>query len=334
MSLSASALIRTPGRVLDRAPGWLGFALERLAGLLGVIAALVVAAFALVRLIPGDPARAVLGASATSEKVEQVRSELGLDRPIGAQFTAHVEGLLRGDLGESFGAPRSVSSILSSALPVTITVAVLATLLVLVVSVALGMTVAVACRNGRARLDGAFLTATALAGGFPEYVMGTVLVLVFAIQLGWLPVAGITAAGWFILPVIAVSVGPIATLSRIVRREMSTVLEADYMRTARAKRVSSFRLYVRHALPNVLTSTLTYSGLLLIGLLGGAVVIENVFNLPGVGRTFVEAVRDRDYPVVQGCVLALGVMAVVVTLVIDIVIGLMDPRARQRKASA
>jgi peptide/nickel transport system permease protein len=306
---------------------WFGFIGRRLLRVVTVIIALVVAGFMLVRLIPGDPARAVLGPSATPEQVTAVRAQLGLDDPLWIQFVDYSRGLLTGDLGESFESQQPVAGIITESLPVTVTVAVEATILVLVVSLVVGMGIAILARNGRGRVEFGFLLATSVAGGLPEYVAGTLLVLVFAISLDWLPVAGVQGPLSFVLPVLAVSIGPAATLARIVRREMATVLESDYLRTARAKRLPAGRMYLRHALPNVMTGTLTYSGLLLVGLLGGTVVAESVFNLPGTGRVIVQAVLSRDYPVIQAALLAIGLMAVLVTLVVDIAIRLADPRS-------
>ncbi len=310
----------------------IGFVGRRVLRVLTVVLALVVAGFLLVRLIPGDPARAVLGPSATPEQVETVRAQLGLDQPLLAQFADYTGGLLTGDLGQSFETQQPVAEIIAASLPVTVTVAVEATLLVLVVSLLAGMYVAVRARSGRGRTEFTFLVATSVAGAFPEYVAGTALVLVFAVWLDWLPVAGVQGPSSYVLPVLAVAIGPAATLARIVRRETATVLESDYLRTARAKRLPVRRLYLRHALPNVMTGTLTYSGLLLVGLLGGTVVAESVFNLPGTGRVIVEAVLSRDYPVVQAALLAVGLMAVLVTLFVDLAIGVSDPRSALREA--
>lgn len=314
---------------------WTGFLLRRLVGLGGVLATLVVGTFVMVQLIPGDPARQVAGPNATAEQIEQVRRGLGLDLPLWEQFTTYVGGLLHGDLGTSFAAGLPVSRMIGDRLPFTAQLALIAMVLVLLVSVPLGMAVAVACRGGRRRrLDSAFTAVTAVAGAVPEYVLATVLVLVFAVTLGVLPAAGAASLSAMVLPVLAVSVGPVCTLARIVRRETATVLTQDYLRTARGHRLRALRLYARHALPNLLTSTLTLGGLILSGLLGGTVIVEFVFAWPGLGTGVVNAITARDYPVVQGIVLLLGLLATVLNLLVDVVLGLLDPRTLTGKTDS
>ncbi|MFJ2743430.1 ABC transporter permease [Streptomyces sp. NPDC087440] len=312
---------------------WLGFLVRRGAGLVGVLLTLVVGTFLMIQLIPGDPAQQLAGSSATAERIVQVRHELGLDLSLWQQFTAYVGGLFHGDLGTSFAAGLPVTDLIAARLPFTAELALIAMVLVLLVSVPLGMSVAVACRGGRRRrLDTAFTSLTAVAGAIPEYVLATVLVLVFAITLGVLPAAGAATLSALILPVLAVSVGPVCTLARIVRRETATVLTQDYLRTARGHRLKPLRLYARHALPNLLTSTLTLGGLILSGLLGGTVIVEIVFAWPGLGTGVVNAITARDYPVVQGIVLLLGLLATLLNLLVDVVLGLLDPRTLNGKA--
>lgn len=314
---------------------WLGFALRRLGGVALVLSVLVVLTFCIVQLMPGDPARVAAGNNATPEQITQMRHDLGLDRSVPAQFGDYVGGLLRGDLGHSYHTEEAVGTIITDRLPYTAELALLGVAVVLVVGVPLGMAIAVGCRDGRRRrLDGGFTLATGVVGSTPEYVLGTLLVLVVGIQLGWLPVAGAATASALVLPVIAVSLGPVCTIARIVRRETAVVLGQDYMRTARGRRLPAHRLYLRHALPNLLTGTLTVAGLLLAGLLGGTVVIESVFAWPGLGTRVVEAITLRDLPVIQGVVLVLGMLACLLNLVVDIVLGLLDPRTLSGKATS
>lgn len=302
---------------------WLRFAARRLAGLVGVLGTLVIGTFGIVQLIPGDPARTLAGSTATEERIIQLRHELGLDQSLSDQFWGYLVRLFQGDLGTSFATGEPVAQVIADRLPFTAQLAFLAIALVLLVSVPLGMAVAVS----RSRfVDNAFTLLTSLAGAVPEYVLGTVLVFFFAIQLGWLPAAGAASVSSLILPVLAVSVGPISSLARIVRRETTVVLGHDFMRTARGRRLRTFRLYARHALPNLLTSTLTLGGLILAGLLGGTVIVEMVFAWPGLGSRIVGAIHSRDYPVIQGSVLLLGLLATAINLVVDVILGLLDPR--------
>ncbi|ADB50733.1 ABC transporter permease [Conexibacter woesei] len=315
------------GRRSRVASPWPGFVVRRLAGVACVLASLVVVTFLMVHLIPGDPARNIAGINATPEQVTYIQQQLRLDEPLPAQFADYVGALAGGSFGESFETGEPVADVLGARLALTAELALLAVLVVLFAGVGLGLLVAVACRSGRGWLDTAFTVATSIGGSVPEYVAGTLLVFVFAVTLGLFPAAGADTASGLVLPVIAISIGPTATLARIARREVATVLEQDYMRTARGKRISARRLYLRHALPNILTSTLTYGGLLLAGLLGGTVVVENIFGLPGIGSRLVEAVELRDYPVIQGTVLLLGAMACTVTLLVDVALAAIDPRS-------
>jgi peptide/nickel transport system permease protein len=313
---------------------WLRFAARRLASLAGVLAALVVGTFLIVQLIPGDPARLLAGSGATEERIVQLRGELGLDQPLLNQFWGYLSSLLQGDLGNSFATGEPVMKVIGDRLPFTAQLAFIAIVFVLVVAVPLGMWVAVACRGGRKRwLDNGFTFATALAGAVPEYVLGSWLVIVLAVQLGLFPAAGAATVGALVLPVLAISVGPISSLARIVRRETAVVLEQDYLRTARGRRIGAWRLYTRHALPNLLTSTLTLGGLILANLLGGAVIAEIVFNWPGIGSRAVGAIISRDFPVIQGLVLVLGLIATAVNMLIDVVLGVVDPRTLAASSS-
>ncbi|MFD0899484.1 ABC transporter permease [Actinomadura sediminis] len=314
---------------------WLGFAARRLVGIAGVLATLVGATFLMVQLIPGDPARALAGTGATGAEVERIRHELGLDRSIPEQFVSYVNGLLRFDLGTSFQTGESVADVIAGRMPFTAQLAFLAIAIVIVLSVPLGMAVAIATRGGRrARLDTAFTFGTGTLGATPEYVIGTLLVLVFAITLGLLPAAGAASPSSLILPVLAIAIGPTCVLARIVRRETAVVLDQDYMRTARGRRLPPLSLYARHALPNLLTSTLTMGGLTLTSLLGGTVIVESVFAWPGMGSRVVEAIINRDYPVIQGTVLVLGIIAALVNLLIDTLLGLLDPRTLTARSTS
>jgi peptide/nickel transport system permease protein len=324
----------TPGKPVARSGAtgvlgspWLRFAGRRAVAVVSVLVVLVVATFLLVQLIPGDPARAVAGPGATPEEIAQIEQELGLDKPVPVQFGSYVSSLAQGDLGTSFQTRTSVTGIIGDRLPFTVELAVPAVGLVLLVSVPLGMAVAVLCRAGRRRwLDQGFTFGTSLVGAVPDYIVGTLLVLLFAITLGLLPAAGAASSSALILPVLAVAVGPVCALARVARRETTAVLEQDYMRTARGKRLSTLRTYARHALPNLLTSTLTLGGLILTSLLGGTVIVENVFAWPGLGTEIVSAILHRDYPVIQGIVLTLGLIATLINLGIDVLLGVLDPR--------
>lgn len=287
----------------------------------------------MVRLIPGDPARTIAGFDASREEVERVRQALGLDRPLLTQFVAYTRNALRLNFGESFVTSEPVTKIIADRLPETGQLALVALLLVLLLSVPLGMIAGALTREGRNRgAEVAFTAVTSIGGALPEFLASTFLAFFFAVWLRWLPVAGADSSAAIILPALAISIRPIAILSRIVRVEALNVLAQDYIRTARSKRLPATLLYLRHTLPNVLTAALTIGGLLFTGLLGGAVIVENVFAWPGLGTAVVSAVLARDYPVIQGVILMLGIAVVLVNTFVDILLGIVDPRSLIRMA--
>ncbi|WP_223179060.1 ABC transporter permease [Phycicoccus endophyticus] len=280
---------------------WPRFLLVKALEWTSAVVALVVLTFAVVQLVPGDPARVIAGQDASPAVVEATRAQLGLDRPMLEQFRDYVLGVLRGDLGESFRTGDAVSHVIAVRLPYTATIALAAMALTLVISLTLGFTVAGLTRGNRNRwLDSAFSWATAGLQALPHYVVGTLLVVLFAVTLGLLPAAGTTGPRSYILPSVALSLGPICAVSRVVRREASAVLEQDYMRTARGWRIGVVKQYAKYAMPNLLASTLTLSGLILAGMLGGAIIVERVFAWPGLGNAVIEAILNRDYAVTRG----------------------------------
>ena len=311
---------------------WLDFAVRRALGLVGTLVALVVLSFLIVQLIPGDPAVALAGADASVDEIEALRTELGLDQPVLQQFGAYVAQLAQGDLGTSFQYRQPVATIIENRLPFTATIALVGIAVVLVVAVPLGMLIGVQTRGGRRRwLDTAFGAVTGFLDSVPGYVMATILVVLLALGVGILPLfppaynarAGAAA---YVLPIAALAIGPICTISRVVRRETQVVLEEDHVRTARGWRLGALPLHLRYVLPNLLTTTLTLSGLILSGMLGGALIIESVFALPGLGTGIIKAILDRDFPVIQGMVLVLGMIAALVNLLVDVALGLIDSR--------
>ncbi|BCW45094.1 ABC transporter permease [Arthrobacter sp. StoSoilB5] len=311
---------------------WLSFAIRRGASLIVTFLALVVVSFMIVQLIPGDPAFAIAGANADLADVERVRRELGLDLPLGQQFLTYVGQVLSGDLGTSFIYRQPVATVIMSRLPFTATIAVAGIITVLLISIPLGMVVGLLTRAGRRGwLDTAFGVITGFLDSIPGYVVATLLVIFFALGIGFFPMlppaySTRMVAESFVLPVAALVIGPICTVSRVVRRETAVVLENDYMRTARGWRIPASKQYVKWALPNLLTTTLTLSGLIFSGMIGGAIVIESVFALPGLGTGIIKAILDRDYPVIQGMVIVIGMIAATINLLVDVVLGLIDSR--------
>jgi peptide/nickel transport system permease protein len=306
---------------------WLGYLARRVVGVVVLLAILIVITFLIVHLVPGDPARNVLGINASAAQVAQVRKELGLSDPLYTQFGHYLSQLLRGDLGTSYVTGQPVDTMIAQRLPVTAELAGLAVAFVLVIGFPLGIAIGSLQHRQRAPWTGTVFTMFAsLGGALPEYITGTVLILAFALGLKLLPVQGSTSLRGIILPVIAIGFAPAFIFARLVRNETANVLSQEYITTAVSKRLPTWRLYASHVLPNVVTSTLTLGGLLLVALLGGTVVTENVFNIPGLGTEIVQAILQNDYPAIQGIILVLGAVAIAITLAVDVVLGLIDPR--------
>lgn len=330
-STAAEAVPRTYVKV--RHNPWVAFGLRRLGRFVVSVWVLITAAFLMIHLVPGDPVRAALGMNAPVDLVESRREALGLNDPLPVQYWDYIQGLFTGDLGTSMMSNQAVSEVIGNRLPATLQLAVLAFLLVLLVAVPAGVTMAVLTRGGRRRGgELTFATTCVILAAIPEFLLAVALVYVFAVNLAWFPVAGNDSPASYLLPVVALAVGPAAVMARIVRVETLSVLGNDFVRTARAKRLPPHLIYLRHALPNALTATLTIAGLLLTAMVAGTVLVENIFAWPGLGTMIVESILSKDYPLVQGIVLVYGIGVLVVNLAVDIVLGLLDPRSTIREA--
>ncbi|USX55140.1 ABC transporter permease [Lentzea sp. HUAS12] len=316
-----------------RGSSWLPFARRRALRFLTSLWALVTAAFLMIHLIPGDPVRESLGLTATPEVVAARRAALGLDDPLPVQYWHYVSGLFRGEFGTSLISGTPVADLIGDRLPATVQLAVLAFLVVVVVAVPVGVVMAVLTKGGRRRGgELAFTSGSVVLAAIPEFLLAVGLVSLFAVQLNLFPVAGNDAAGSWVLPVLALAIGPTAILARIVRVELLAVLGNDFVRTARAKRLPARLVYLRHALPNAVTATLTMGGMMLAALVAGTVLVENVFAWPGLGSTIVGSIQQKDYPAVQGIVLVYGAGVLLVNLVVDVVLAVLDPRSTIREA--
>ncbi|WP_406135733.1 ABC transporter permease [Streptomyces sp. NBC_01089] len=323
---------RTAPAADRRGHRWLVFSVRRSVRLAVSLWVLVTAAFLMIHLVPGDPVRAALGMTASPDLVAARRAELGLDLPLWEQYLHFLGGLFTGDLGTSTISGRSVTQTIGARLPATLQLAGLAFVLALAIAVPLGTAMAARTRGGRRRgTELAFTAGSVLLAAVPEFLVAVVLAYVFAVRLRWFPVAGMQGPGSYVLPVVALAIGPASVLARICRVEMLSVLAQDFVRTARAKRLPPHRVHLRHALPNALTATLTLGGLLLSALVAGTVLVENVFAWPGLGSTIVQSILQKDYPVVQGVVLVYGTGVLVVNLLVDVALAVLDPRSAIRE---
>ncbi|MEU7476642.1 ABC transporter permease [Lentzea sp. NPDC042327] len=312
---------------------WLPFARRRAVRFATSLWALVTAAFLMIHLIPGDPVREALGLTAQPDVVAARREALGLDDPLLVQYWNYLGDLVRGDFGVSLVSGTPVADLIGDRLPATVQLAVLAFLVVVVVAVPVGVGMAVLTKGGRRRGgELGFTSVSVVVAAIPEFLLAVALVSLFAVTLGWFPVAGNDAAGSWVLPVLALALGPAAVLARMVRVELLSVLGNDFVRTARAKRLPARLVYLRHALPNALTATLTLGAMMLAALVAGTVLVENVFAWPGLGSTIVGSIQQKDYPAVQGIVLVYGTGVLLVNLAVDVVLALLDPRSTIREA--
>ena len=331
---AAAAATRATSPAASRAGSpWLRFAARRLGQLLVSALVLVTASFLIIHLIPGDPVRASLGLNAPQQLVNARRAQLGLNDPLWLQYARFLANLFTGQLGTSIDSGLPVSQVIGQRLPATLELAGYSFLAAVLVSVPAGLALGVATRNGRRR--GAELTATTASvviAAIPGFLLAVGLIYVFGVTLHWVPVAGQSGFTSYLLPVASMAVGPVAVLVRILRLEVLAALRADYVRTARAKRLPGWRVYLLHVLPNALTATLTIGGLLLSAMVAGTVLVENVFAWPGLGQTIVSSIVAKDYPVVQGIVLVYGTGILLINLIVDIALALLDPRSTIRES--
>jgi peptide/nickel transport system permease protein len=279
--------------------------------------------FFLIRLIPGDPARAIAGETATEEQVARIRENLGLNLPLWEQYLRFLLNLVRGDLGTSTVTGNPVLADVATRLPSTFGLASVALLIGIVFGLGLGI---LAALNRGKPLD-VIVSAISVGGmSMPTYWLGLNLIVIFAIQLRWFPASGATAPLSIVLPAVTLATLSLAVIARMTRSSMLEVLSQDFIRTAQAKGASPGRVILRHALPNAVPPILTVIGVQFGLMLGGAVLTETVFTWPGMGRLLVDSIFARDFPVVQGCVLIFSVGFIVVNLVVDILYTVVDPR--------
>ncbi len=281
--------------------------------------------FSLIHLVPGDPAQAMLGDGAAPQDVAELRTSLGLDRPLLTQYATFLRHAIGGDLGQSFRTGQPVTTMIAERVPATAQLAVAAMLVAIVMAIPLGVVAAV--WRGTAIDYGAMTFA--LAGvSIPNFWLGPLLAIVFAVELGWLPVSGRGTVLNLILPAISLGLALAAILARMTRASLLDELNELYVRAARARGVSPARAIASHALRNSMVPLLTIIALQFGAVLTGAVITETIFAWPGIGRLLIQSIGFRDYPVVQGCILLIAVTYVTVNLVTDVMYGVLDPRIR------
>ena len=300
--------------------------MTRLAYMLPVVWLVVSVVFLLIHLVPGDPIQAMLGEGAAGADIQAVRHAYGLDVPLPTQYVRYWSGVLHGDLGRSLRLNKPVQELVARAYPATLALALSAVLIAVLLSIPAGVRSA----THRNRWDDRALSFLSLLGlSVPNFALGPVLILLFAIALDWLPVSG--AGSWrsIILPAVTMGASLAAILTRMVRTSMLEELGQDYIRTARAKGLSERAVVYRHALRNALIPVVTVIGLQFGALLAGAIVTETIFAWPGIGRLTINAISNRDYALVQGCLLCIGLTYVAVNFLTDLIYSALNPRIRQ-----
>ena len=301
------------------------FLLRRIALTIPVLVGVATLVFSLIHLVPGDPVQTMLGESASPTDVAQLRSRLGLDRPLYVQYGAFVTGLTRGDLGVSLRTNQPVTQLILERMPATIELALAAMAVAILISIPLGV---VAAMRAGTRTDHAATTLALVGISMPTFWLGPLLAIVFSVWLGWLPVSGRGTLAHLVLPAITLGAPLAAILARMTRASVLEELRELYVLASFARGASEIRTVFVHAFRNSLIPIVTVIGLQFGSVLTGAVITETIFAWPGIGRLLVQSIGSRDYPAVQGCILLIAVTYVTVNLCIDMLYGVLDPRIR------
>jgi peptide/nickel transport system permease protein len=301
------------------------FLIRRFALTVPVVLGVATLVFSLIHLIPGDPAQAMLGEAASPQDVAELRARLGLDRPLLEQYGSFLRAAVKGDLGTSLRTSQPVTAMIAERMPATFELALAA--MVFAIAVAMPLGIAAAVWRGTS-VDHGAMTLALVGISIPNFWLGPLLAIVFAVELGWLPVSGRGTWAHLLLPAISLGAALAAILARMTRATLLEELREQYVQAARARGASRLRAVVRHAFRNSLIPVVTLIGLQFGAVLTGAVITETIFAWPGIGRLLIQSIGFRDYPIVQGCILLIAVTYVGVNLLTDLVYGVLDPRIR------
>ncbi|MEI2635393.1 MAG: nickel ABC transporter permease [Methylotenera sp.] len=298
---------------------------RRTAGFFSVIFGVLLLTFLLIHLVPGDPVEVMLGESASTADREQLRADLGLNQPLVQQFGHYLGKLAHGDLGQSIHTKTPIIELIKTRYPATVKLAVLSLVIGLAIGIPLGIYAALKANHWQ---DFLVTIVSVRFSAMPAFWLGPMLMLVFAVWLGWLPVSGMDSHASVILPALTLGFGLSAILTRMTRTSMLEVLNEDFIRTARAKGLNEKAVIFRHALRAALLPIITVVGLQMGSLLAGTVITETIFSWDGIGRLLVESIEKRDYPVTQACVLVVALSYVAVNFLTDLLYSKLDPRVR------
>lgn len=302
-----------------------GFLVRRILLTVPVLLGVATLVFSLIHLVPGDPAQAMLGDGASPQDIAELRTSLGLDRPLPSQYVAFMKSAVTGDLGRSFRTGQPVTQMIAERVPATAELALAAMTVAIVLAIPLGIVAAV-WKNTWA--DHAAMTFSLAGISIPNFWLGPLLAIVFAVELGWLPVSGRGTLAHLVLPAVSLGLALSAILARMTRASLLEELGELYVRAARSRGVSPAAAVLGHALRNSLIPLVTIVALQFGAVLTGAVITETIFAWPGIGRLLIQSIGFRDYPMVQGCILLIAVTYVSVNLLTDILYGVLDPRIR------
>ncbi|WNS75165.1 ABC transporter permease [Bacillus sp. DTU_2020_1000418_1_SI_GHA_SEK_038] len=306
---------------------------KRLVSIIPILLVVAIAIFSIIHLTPGDPATTILGSEASPEQLESLREELGLNRPLPEQFIFWILDVVRGDLGSSIFMNKPVSEVFLSHLGPTLSLSIFAQIIAILIAIPSG----VLASRKRGKATDQFVMSTALLGiSIPSFLLGLFFILVFSVNLGWFPVSGYKplSAGFFthleylVLPAVALGFMQSALITRMTRSSMLDTLSQNFIKTARSKGLSQSIVIYKHALRNAFVTILEVIGHSFTTLLAGAVVVEFVFNIPGVGQLIVNSIGRRDFTLIQGSVLLIAIAYVFINLIIDLLYGVVDPRVR------
>lgn len=290
-----------------------------------VLLGIIIIVFTLMYVTPGDPALSILGESATEETIQQLHEELGLDDPYVVQLGNYVVRLFQGDLGVSYKSRRPVISEILSRYPTTLKLSFGSIAFGLIVGVIFGIVSAI---RQYSIIDRIFTSISLFGVSAPSFWVAMLLVLVFSVRLGWLPATGTEGITCWILPIFTMGLQASASIMRMTRSSMLETIRQDYIRTAKAKGQTEFKVVVLHALRNAIIPVITVVGIQICGLLAGSVLVESVFALPGIGKFLVDSIGYKDIPAVQGVVLWIGLNSIVINLIVDIIYTFIDPRIK------
>jgi glutathione transport system permease protein len=305
----------------------LSYTVRRLLGMIPTLLIVVVIVFLFVHILPGDPARLVAGSDADEATINLIRKDLGLDLPLPQQFLRYVEDLSQGNMGRSLRTKRLVSQEISDRFMPTLWLTVTS----MAWSVFFGMGIGICSAVWRNKWPDRLGMTLAVSGiSFPAFALGMILMQIFSVQLGWLPTVGADTWKHYILPSVTLGAAVAAVMARFTRASFVEVIQEDFVRTARAKGLSESVVVFKHTLRNALIPVVTMMGLQFGFLLGGSIVVETVFNWPGLGRLLVDSVNQRDYPVIQGLVLLFSMEFILINLLVDVLYGAINPSIRYK----